>query len=109
VNSAIDDLVGIARKYLKTRVTVSNTDFFKFRTTTDALTLFLRECKKAQLAALEEKSDTETKLDPDKKYITARFPQQDQNGTTVTIPSPSPPSLPGESPIPLMTLRLTGL
>lgn len=94
MNSAIDDLVGIARKYLKTGIMVSNNDFFKFRNTTDALTLFLRECKRVQLAALEEKSDKETKLDPDKMYITARFPQQDQNGTTVTIPSPLNPPFP---------------
>jgi len=103
VNSTIDDLVGIARKYSKTGIIVSNNDFFKFRNTVDALTIFLRECKKAQLAALEENSSTETKLDPDKKYITARFPQQDQNGTTVTIPAPT------DTAIPFMTLGLMGL
>jgi hypothetical protein len=85
VNDTIDDLVGFAHKGNMT----SHEDRDMFKHTIDALTMFLDECKKAQITAATAGEETaapvETPVDPDKKYVTARFSHQD---TVLSLPSP---------------------
>jgi hypothetical protein len=77
VNDTIDDLVAFAHK--GSMQSPEDRDMFKY--TIDALVMFLDECKKAQITAAttgeEPVAPVETQVDPEKKYITARFAQQD--------------------------------